>query len=49
MERFLPSLKIRPYDADADASALEEEIELLVYAGYGLALEEIKLVEGAAK
>ena len=33
----------------ADVSALEREIDELVYALYGLTPEEIKLVEGAAK
>ena len=36
-------------DAEADVSALEREIDELVYALYGLTPEEIKLVEGAAK
>ena len=49
MERFLPSLKIPPCDAEADVSALEREIDKLVCALYGLAMDEIKLVEGAAK
>jgi translation elongation factor EF-1beta len=49
MERSLPSLKIHPCDAEADVSALEREIDELVYARYGLPLEEIKLVEGGAK
>ena len=33
----------------ADISALEREIDELVYALYGLTPEEIKIVEGAAK
>jgi adenine-specific DNA-methyltransferase len=33
-------------DADADVSTLEREIDQLVYALYGLTLEEIKIVEG---
>jgi translation elongation factor EF-1beta len=49
MERFLPSLKIHPCDAEADVSALEREIDELVYALCGLTPEEIKLVEGAAR
>ena len=49
MERFLPSLKIPLCDADADTIALEREIDELVCALYGLSMEEIKLVEGAAK
>jgi len=38
-----------PYDAEADTSALDREIDQLVYALYRLTLEEIKLVEGAAR
>jgi type I restriction-modification system DNA methylase subunit len=34
-------------DADADVSALEREIDQLVYALYGLTPEEIQIVEGA--
>ena len=34
---------------DADTSALEDEIDRLVYALYGLTAVEIKLVEGAGK
>ena len=33
----------------ADTSALEDEIDRLVYALYGLTAVEIKLVEGAGK
>jgi hypothetical protein len=36
-------------DATADVSALEREIDQLVYALYGLTPEEIQIVEGAAK
>jgi hypothetical protein len=36
-------------DAVVDVSALEREIDELVYALYGLRPEEVKLVEGAAK
>jgi len=36
-------------DTKADVSALEREIDELVYALYGLTPEEIKIVEGAAK
>jgi hypothetical protein len=36
-------------DAAADVTALEREIDELVYALYGLTPEEIKIVEGAAK
>ena len=42
-------LSAKQRDADADVSALEREIDELVYALYGLTPEEIKLVEGAAK
>ncbi len=34
-------------DADADTSALEREIDALVYQLYGLTAEEIKVVEGS--
>ena len=47
---FLPPLRgSKQRDADADTRALEREIDELVYARYGLPLEEIKLVEGGAK
>lgn len=46
MERIL-SAKQR--DAEADTSALERELDELVYALYGLTPEEIQIVEGAAK
>ena len=36
-------------DAAADVSALEREIDELVYALYGLTPEEIKIVEGTTK
>ena len=36
-------------DAGADTSALERDIDELVYALYGLTPDEIKLVEGGAK
>ena len=49
MERFLPSLKIRPCDAEAGTSALQREVEEWVNALYGLQPEEIKIVQGAAK
>jgi hypothetical protein len=39
----------RQRDAGADVSALEREIDELVYALYGLTPEEIALVEGAAE
>ena len=40
-------LSAKQRDAGADVSALEREIDELVYALYGLTPEEIKLVEGA--
>lgn len=40
-------LAAKQLDAGADVSALEREIDALVYALYGLTAEEIKLVEGA--
>jgi hypothetical protein len=43
------TLSAKQRDAGADTSALEREIDELVYALYGLTAEEIKLVEGAAK
>jgi hypothetical protein len=45
----LPSSTIQPCDAKADTSAVEREIDELLYALYGLTPEEIKLVEGTAK
>ena len=36
-------------DAGADVSALEREIDQLVYALYGLTPDEIKIVEDSAK
>jgi len=42
-------LAAKPRDAEADTSALEREIDELVYALYGLTPEGIKIVEGAAK
>ena len=42
-------LAAKQREAEADVSALEREIDELVYALYGLTPEEIKLVEGAAK
>ena len=40
-------LAAKQRDAEADVSALEREIDELVYALYGLTPEEIKTVEGA--
>jgi hypothetical protein len=42
-------LAAKSRDAAADVSALEREMDGLVYALYGLTPEEIKIVEGAAK
>jgi len=42
-------LAAKARDATADVSALEREIDELVYALYGLTPEEIKIVESAAK
>jgi hypothetical protein len=42
-------LSAKQRDAGADVSALEREIDELVYSLYDLTPEEIKLVEGAAK
>ncbi len=36
-------------DAEADTSGLEREIDELVYALYGLAPEEIQIVESATR
>jgi hypothetical protein len=41
-------LSAKQRDAGADVSALERELDELVYALYGLTPEEIKIVEGAA-
>lgn len=42
-------LAAKQRDAEADTSALEREIDELVYALYGLTPEEIKIVEGAGE
>jgi hypothetical protein len=42
-------LAAKQRDAKADVSALEQEVDQLVYALYGLTPEEIQIVEGAAK
>ena len=42
-------LAAKARDASADVSALEREIDQLVYALYGLTPEEIKIVEEASK
>ena len=42
-------LAAKQRDAEADTSALEREIDELVYALYGLTSEEKALVQAAAK
>jgi len=42
-------LAAKQRDAEADTSALEREIDELVYALYGLTPEEKALVQAAAK
>ena len=42
-------LSAKQRDVGADVSALERELDELVYALYALTPEEIKLVESAAK
>jgi adenine-specific DNA-methyltransferase len=42
-------LAAKQRDAKADTSALQREIDRLVYALYDLTPEEIQIVEGAAK
>jgi len=42
-------LAAKQRDAEADTSALEREIDALVYALYGLTPEEIRIVEGAGQ
>ena len=42
-------LAAKQRDAEADTSALEREIDELVYALYDLTPEEIQIVEGVAK
>jgi adenine-specific DNA-methyltransferase len=50
MERLVDRiLAAKQRDAEADVSALEQEIDALVYALYDLKKEEIALVEGATK
>ncbi len=46
---IIESLPAKQRDAGADVSELEWEIGELVYTLHGVTLEEIKLVEGAAK
>jgi len=46
---IIESLPAKQRDAGADASALEREIDRLVYAVYGLTEEEIKPVEERAR
>ena len=48
LERLVDRILVaKQHDAKADTSALERELDDLVYALYGLAPEEIQLVEGA--
>src|SRR5262249_8367560 len=42
-------LAAKERDTEADVSALERELDELVYALYGLSREEVALVEAAAK
>jgi hypothetical protein len=42
-------LAAKQRDPEADTSALEREIDELVYALYGLTPDEIKIAKGAAK
>jgi hypothetical protein len=44
---IIESLPAKQRDAGADASALERELDALVYALYGLTPEEIQLAEDA--
>ena len=46
---IIESLPAKQRDAEADTSALERELDKLVYALYGLTPEEVKLVEGATQ
>ncbi|HYV29035.1 MAG TPA: TaqI-like C-terminal specificity domain-containing protein [Candidatus Eisenbacteria bacterium] len=49
LERLIDRiLAAKARDAGADVSALEREIDQLVYALYGLTPEEIKIVESAS-
>lgn len=41
-------LAVKQRDPEADTSALEREIDQLVYSLYGLTPDEIKIVEGKA-
>jgi hypothetical protein len=42
-------LATKAQDTSADVSALEREVDELMYALYGLTPDEIKLVQGATK
>lgn len=42
-------LAAKQWDAKADVSPLEREIDQLVYALYGLTTDEIKLIEDSAQ
>ncbi len=46
---FNISINIKKADPAADTSALEAEIDQLVYALYGLTEEEIKIVEESVR
>jgi hypothetical protein len=46
---IIESLPAKQRDAGADVSALERELDELVYVLYGLTPEEIKLVEERAR
>ena len=43
------SFAAKKRDPEADTSALEQEIDQMVYELYGLTEEEITIVEGTAK
>lgn len=50
LDKLVPCiLTAKQADSTADTTALEREIDGLVYALYGLTEEEIRIVEGAAK
>lgn len=42
-------LSAKKKDPEADASAWERELAVLIYALYGLTSKEIELVEGASQ
>jgi len=47
ISKFEQILSLKQADPQADTSALEKEIDQLVYELYGLTEEEIRVVEGA--